>query len=181
MQQSKKLSDSTFMVSEIVKLTGASNRWVQRWNDIGILRAQPETEGKGTGIHRRFSMAEVLIAAPLAQLGHFGMPIGEIKKVADEIRRQVIDSSEGGWRAESNALQTAWIKALGNEPAWLILAARHGGETGYHMVVELSDTLDFDTERKGIGPLSAYNRLVVVNLLQIWRKCIEEFRARGIG
>ena len=169
----------TFRVTEVAELIGADRQWLQRWAESDILRPEAEADTAGRGTHRRFSIPEVLIAAPLAQLGRFGVSISQIKRVANEIRDQVIDFKGAAWSGEV-PWRIAFDNALGGGQAWLIIASPHVGDSEPRIVVLNADKLDFSEDWPGIGPLRAYPMLTVINLAQVWGRVFKMFEANGL-
>ena len=171
----------TFKITEVAELTGADRQWLQRWSGDGILRPEPEDEDDTAGrrAHRRFSIPEILICAPLVQLGRFGVSISQIKRVADEIRDQVIDSSGAAWSGEV-PWRTAFENVSGGGQAWLIIASPHVGDAEPRIVVLNAGKLDFSEDWPGIGPLRAYPMLTVINLAQVWGRVFKMFEASGL-
>jgi hypothetical protein len=67
-------------------MAGLKPRTVQNLAAAGALRAEASTDRRGTGMHRRFCLEEVIIAAFLAPLSNLQMSIGTLLQVAGNIR-----------------------------------------------------------------------------------------------
>ena len=167
----------SFRVNEVAELTVAERHWIKRWAEAGILR--PEPDSAGSGAHRRFSVAEVLIAAPLAQLARLGLPIGHIKRIADAIRDQVIDSKGGAFDVDRPWL-AAYTNALGGGQAWLIIASRPPRTIEPTVVVDTNHVPDLSEDRPGIGPLINYPMIVIVDLAEVWGRVFDMLEASGL-
>lgn len=76
-----------FTLADLTKLTGVKRRTVQLWAEAGVIEAMPETERAGTGVHRRFSRQEAMIACVIAPLSLFQISIGALKGIAEYTRK----------------------------------------------------------------------------------------------
>lgn len=77
---------SEFTLVHIAAMAGLKPRTVQNLAAAGALRAEAGTDRRGTGMHRRFCLEEVIIAAFLAPLSNLQMSIGTLLQVAGNIR-----------------------------------------------------------------------------------------------
>jgi hypothetical protein len=77
---------SEFTLVHIAAMAGLKPRTVQNLAAAGALRAEAGTDRQGTGMHRRFCLEEVIIAALLAPLSNLQMSIGTLLQVAGNIR-----------------------------------------------------------------------------------------------
>ncbi len=81
---------NTVGISVLMADTGEKARALQHWSDIGILRAEPDTDKKGRGRYREY-VAEpyfgerkwALVASALNELR---IPLGEIRSIVDNLR-----------------------------------------------------------------------------------------------
>src|SRR5689334_12615457 len=77
----------TFTIGDIVARTGAGERQVLMWADMGALLASPSTSRAGRGVHRQFAWREVEVAAVLAAVASpYKMPIGVLAEIAGIVR-----------------------------------------------------------------------------------------------
>jgi hypothetical protein len=77
---------SEFSLAHIAAASGLKPRTVQNLAAAGAWRAIAGTDREGTGVRRRFSLDEVIIAAFLAPLADLQMSIGALLHVAGNIR-----------------------------------------------------------------------------------------------
>jgi len=75
-----------YSLAEIVRLSNARPRSVQLWADAEAILANPSTEKRGTGIHRRFNRDEAIIACCLSGFARRQVGIGELKRIGKAIR-----------------------------------------------------------------------------------------------
>ena len=75
-----------FTISDIIARTGAVERQVLMWADAGALMATPQTSRAGRGVHRQFVWREVEIAAVLAAVAPFRLPIGVMVEIGGIVR-----------------------------------------------------------------------------------------------
>lgn len=75
-----------YSLAHIAAMTGLRPRTVQVWAEAGAIRPERETNRKGTGMHRRFSFDEAIIACVLAPLSKLKMSIGTLIQVAGNVR-----------------------------------------------------------------------------------------------
>jgi hypothetical protein len=80
----------TYVLRDLVDITGAGRRTIQFWADHGVLIADKDTVHAGTGTHRRFSRDEAIIAC-LVQAFAKHVGIGELIEVAKVIRNRLAD------------------------------------------------------------------------------------------
>ncbi len=164
-------TDEKFTMSRVLAMTGAHKRQIDTWCDRGVLIPVPGTHDAGTGIPRQYTEDEVLIAAVLVQLK--GVTIGQLKKIADEIRRKLLVKARDGW-VGGQELNAAKIKAANSEPVWLVVASNgtDGGDDYRVGVVHNPGTTTWvETEAGGRG-LSNYKRVYGFNLEQIWGRIL---------
>lgn len=82
----------TYTASEIVEKTGGKLRPLMLWADAGAIQAIPMTNRAGSGVHRRFAWPEVRIAAALAIIAPFRLPIGVMVQIGEIVRAHLLSS-----------------------------------------------------------------------------------------
>jgi hypothetical protein len=76
-----------FSLADMTRITGAKRRTVQHWAATGVVLADPETERGGTGVHRRFSRDEVIIACLVHAFSlDQQMSVGALLRLAKALR-----------------------------------------------------------------------------------------------
>lgn len=75
-----------FTLADIVRFTASKRRSVQLWAEGGVIRADPSTEREGSGVHRRFSKDEVIVACVIAAFANDNATIGSLIRLANGIR-----------------------------------------------------------------------------------------------
>lgn len=80
-----------YSLADLTKVTGAKRRTVQLWAESGVIQAMPETERAGTGVHRRFSRHEAIIACLVHPFAKRQMAVGELLRVSSGLRALVSD------------------------------------------------------------------------------------------
>ncbi|TIM10974.1 MAG: hypothetical protein E5Y67_25370 [Mesorhizobium sp.] len=74
-------------LAEVTKLTGAKRRTVQLWAEAGVLIAEHATDRAGTGVHRRFSKDEAIVACLVhAFARRLQTPIGVLLRISKLLR-----------------------------------------------------------------------------------------------
>ena len=106
-----------YSLSDLTEITGLKRRTVQHWSEVGAIVAEASTERKGTGVHRRFSRREAMIACLLAPYGTAQISIGQLLPLSMHLRDVlsrpgVMDLAEKCARGEARAFFTY---ALGAE------------------------------------------------------------------
>lgn len=76
----------TYSLADVVRISGAKARSVQLWANAEAILANPATEKRGTGIHRRYSRNELIIACCLAGFSRRQVGIGELKRIGSAVR-----------------------------------------------------------------------------------------------
>jgi DNA-binding transcriptional MerR regulator len=79
----------SYTLAEMEKVTGAGRRAIQFWTDRGVLK--PEGKQTGRGIHRKFSEKEAFLACIIKALADNRMTVSELKRMADQIRKDILD------------------------------------------------------------------------------------------
>lgn len=128
-----------FTLADLTKLTGVKRRTVQLWAEAAVIEAMADTERAGTGVHRRFSRQEAMIACVLAPLTLFQLSIGALKWTAAHIRETFNDDSQRIERVVREGL-----------PLYLLIAtnAKRGAR-----VRIIDPTYGFEKERENWGVL----------------------------
>lgn len=75
-----------YSLADLTKITDSKRRSVQLWAEAGVIHADVETERAGTGVHRRFSRNEAIIAVLIARRAELRISIGMLKMLADHYR-----------------------------------------------------------------------------------------------
>ena len=81
--------DNTYTLGDLVKITGAKPRSLQLWADRKVIRAIKNTDDSGSGVHRRFSRDETIIACIIQAFALRHMSIGQLKAIADGLRNEL--------------------------------------------------------------------------------------------
>jgi hypothetical protein len=102
-------------VTELAKIAGAAPRSVQHWAASGVLFPSPETNRQGIGSRRLFPPDEVVIACIMQPLASRQAPIGELLRVAQIIRNELLVGRLIGRRA---LLRTI---IAGTCDAWMVI------------------------------------------------------------
>lgn len=76
----------SYSLADLVEITGAKRRSLQLWADAGVIQAERATERAGTGVHRRFSRQEAIIACLVQPFAARQMAIGHLQIIAKTIR-----------------------------------------------------------------------------------------------
>jgi MerR HTH family regulatory protein len=98
-----------YSLSHIAASTGLKPRTVQVWAEAGAIRPKNATDRRGTGVHRRFSFEEAMIACILAPLSKTQMSIGALIEVA------------GNVRSNMGLLRPGFIDALNNSTPHILV------------------------------------------------------------
>jgi hypothetical protein len=77
-------------LADIAKITGAKPRSVQLWAEAGVLKADPITERRGSGVHRTFSRDEGLVACVVNAFAVQGVAIGNLLHAANGVRNHYL-------------------------------------------------------------------------------------------
>jgi hypothetical protein len=102
-----------YTASQVAKLVDAKLRTIQLWADFGILEPVGATQGAGTGVHRRFTITEVRVAALLMPFASIGVPRGVLKRAGDVFRDALLPSKHSGaLRPATRDLRKASIRAI---------------------------------------------------------------------
>jgi MerR HTH family regulatory protein len=75
-----------YSLAHLAVMTGLKPRTVQVWAEAGAIKPSDDTDRQGTGMHRRFSFEEAIIACILAPLSMLKMSIGTLLQVAANVR-----------------------------------------------------------------------------------------------
>jgi hypothetical protein len=76
----------TYVLSDIVSALPIPPRTLIAWADDRVIHADKKSAGAGSGVHRRFPIGEVEIAAILSALAPYRFPTRTLKSIADWIR-----------------------------------------------------------------------------------------------
>jgi hypothetical protein len=86
MALSGELVQDTFTLADLVEVTGAKRRSLQLWAERSVIRALPQTESAGTGVHRLFSRDEAIIACIVHAFAMRHIAIGGLKDISLAVR-----------------------------------------------------------------------------------------------
>jgi hypothetical protein len=75
-----------FTLSALAEIARIPKRAVQLWADAGVIKANPSTMLQGSGVHRRFTRDEVIVACVVAPFAKQKMAIGGLEIVAICVR-----------------------------------------------------------------------------------------------
>jgi hypothetical protein len=78
--------DDTYSLRDLVEVTGAKPRSLQLWADRKVIHAIADTDDAGSGVHRRFSRDEAMIACIIQAFALRQIPIGELKTIGQTLR-----------------------------------------------------------------------------------------------
>ncbi|TPJ34251.1 hypothetical protein [Mesorhizobium sp. B2-6-5] len=117
-----------FNSADLVRITGMKPRWVQALAEKGIIHPEPETDKAGTGVPRRFSQAEAIVACVVATFARRKMTVGALQRVATNLRSKL--------RKEGMAGHILDVIREG-EPAWLVVS--WGLLLEFHYIVKTAD------------------------------------------
>jgi hypothetical protein len=79
----------SYSLGDLVEITGAKRRSIQLWADAGVIQAERATERAGTGVHRRFSRTEAIVACVIHPFAERQIAIGELLSISALIRSSV--------------------------------------------------------------------------------------------
>lgn len=76
----------SYSLADLVEITGAKRRSIQLWADARVIQAEHSTERAGTGVHRRFSRNEAIVACIIHPFATRQMAIGELLQLSQAVR-----------------------------------------------------------------------------------------------
>lgn len=76
----------TFTLKELTEATGLGFRTLQNWTNRGVIQCDPPIGEGGTGVHRRYTVEEAMVAAILSRLTELAIPAEQMVKAAAAIR-----------------------------------------------------------------------------------------------
>lgn len=82
-----------YSLSDLVRISQAKPRSVQLWAHAEAILANPATEKRGTGTHRRFSRNEAIIACCLSGFARRQVGVGELKRIGEAIRLRLAENA----------------------------------------------------------------------------------------
>ena len=80
------MDDDTYSLADLVEVTGANRRSVQIWAERSVLQALVGTEAAGTGVHRRFTRDEAIIACVVHAFAMRHIAIGGLLEISAAVR-----------------------------------------------------------------------------------------------
>ncbi len=78
--------DELMMAQAVADAIGATKRQVQLWTDAGVIQCLPDTDRQGRGSQRLYSKDELPTAALVAAAAKAKLPIGILKRFAENLR-----------------------------------------------------------------------------------------------
>jgi hypothetical protein len=84
----------TYVLKDLVEITGAGRRTIQFWADHGVLVADKGTDHAGTGKQRRFSRNEAIIACLVHAFAKRQIGLGELIGISKVMRNQTLKDPE---------------------------------------------------------------------------------------
>ncbi len=76
----------SYTLGDLIKITGAKSRQLQRWADEGVIQADRVTDKAGTGVHRRFSRREAIIACVIHPFAERQIMMPELVAISQQLR-----------------------------------------------------------------------------------------------
>jgi hypothetical protein len=77
-------------LSDLMRATDSTRRKIQFWVESGAIVPEPGTDRGGRGVHREFSMEELVIACVLKAIeGDHVVPIGRLLAIAKHLRLEL--------------------------------------------------------------------------------------------
>ncbi len=77
------------MAQAVADAIGATKRQVQLWTDAGAIQCLPDTDRQGRGSQRLYSKDELPTAALVAAAAKAKLPIGILKRFAENLRQYI--------------------------------------------------------------------------------------------
>ena len=162
--------DSLLMAQAMADEVGATKRQIQLWTDGGALHCLPETDHQGTGRQRLYPRSELPVAAVVAFLARYKMPIGDLKHWSGSIRQLLTYT-----QLMKRSAHQKWCKAAlrGDFESYLVLDPfKTLGVSGFTREgLPPQDSHIWLHEDKLLATLREYPGAIVVNV----RKMIARF------
>ena len=79
------------MAQAVADAVGATKRQIQIWTDAGAIDCLPETDRQGRGRQRLYDKSELPIAALIAYLARYKLPIGSLQLASIAVREFLND------------------------------------------------------------------------------------------
>jgi hypothetical protein len=142
---------ASFLLADLVKITGAKRRSLQLWADAGVIKAEKGTDRAGTGTHRLFPVEEAVVACIVHAFAQHQIAIGELLIISERIRLAV-GPSDGRKKARATD-----DKLSDDEKKRAIILAAINGDTSWLLEYAswTEDVRGFDEEESGIRTLYA--------------------------
>jgi hypothetical protein len=122
----------TFALAEIAEFARMPKRSVRLWADAAVIKADEDTVLQGSGIHRRFSRTELIVACIIAPFAKQKLAIGALNAISRNIRLSMTSTNtrsfvkplvEGAILGEANFLRVHWSDPVGREGGGDLLIA----------------------------------------------------------
>jgi hypothetical protein len=112
--------------------TGEKARAIQHWSDLGILRAETDTDKKGRGRYREYAVepyfGERKWALIAAELNKFRIPLGEMRSIIDMMRTYGAPDFSKPDQSEGEAIirfqMSEFYKAIAGDDEVLVLIGK---------------------------------------------------------
>lgn len=122
----------TVGINVLIADTGEKARSLQHWSDLGILRAEADTDKKGRGRYREYAaepyFGERKWALVAAELNKFRIPLGEMRSIVDLMRKYGEPDFSQTDKSEREAIvrfqMSPFFKAIAGDREALILIGK---------------------------------------------------------
>jgi len=170
--------DGIFSTGDLVSLAGADAKLIDRLCAAGALEPVPMLAA-GKGRHRRFAVAEALIAAVLVDLAAYGLTVTTLAKIAPQLREAW--RGDGGWVEAEGALLDLQAAAVAGRDAWLLIARVADDDAGSFRIGAARGSKPLRDARLDGGSiaLSDARTVLACNLRHTWRPLLDALRAAG--
>ena len=153
------MDNQPLMVQALADRIDATKRQVQIWTDAGAIVCRPETDRRGRGSQRLYDQSEVPIAALVAMMARFMLPIGMLVAWSRSIRDFL-----AGKPGEHFGRSRDWFQAAlaGEFDSFLVLTPEPRDLGGSFVWVDHDKMATFVNSRAGVAVINV--RTVVSNL-----------------
>lgn len=101
------MADRSYTIGDIVAQTGVGERSVLMWADALAIRPDPGTNRAGRGVHRQFQWREVEVAAVLAAVAPFRLPIGVLCRIGTLVHNLIVLGEPPQWLPDGKIAEAA--------------------------------------------------------------------------
>lgn len=124
-----------YSIAELVDVAGAPKRALIHWAETGVIKADPVTDRAGSGVHRRFSRDEAIVACIINVLSAQKSSIGYLLRTSASIRMTLDDKVFG---TDNRSWRFYYERAIKNDGKNLMLIIL-GGEGPKRIVLQTDD------------------------------------------